>query len=130
MVRSREEIGSLFWKAQKKRGIVLDGREWNSVGERATSGVVRCEKDYNDDTGMRLPTLSNRSQDFKNAMKRRCRNLDGNRCRRLSGLQMLNDDEIVTSVQAESDPVDNETDEDEDNNNEAKVHQMLARFLR
>ncbi|PRD26891.1 UNVERIFIED_CONTAM: hypothetical protein NCL1_36860 [Trichonephila clavipes] len=33
------------------------------------------------------------------------------------GFQMLNDDEIVTSVQEESDPADNETDKDEDNNN-------------
>ncbi|GFY19884.1 uncharacterized protein TNCV_2145771 [Trichonephila clavipes] len=33
------------------------------------------------------------------------------------GFQILNDDEIVTSVQEESDPVDDETDEDEDNNN-------------
>ncbi|GFX96160.1 uncharacterized protein TNCV_2290491 [Trichonephila clavipes] len=32
---------------------------------------------------------------------------------------MLNEDEIVTSVQAESDPVDDETDENEDNNNES-----------
>ncbi|GFV09446.1 hypothetical protein TNCV_3158441 [Trichonephila clavipes] len=32
------------------------------------------------------------------------------------GIQMLNDDEIVTSVQEESNPVDDETDEDEDNN--------------
>ncbi|GFW83931.1 hypothetical protein TNCV_857141 [Trichonephila clavipes] len=32
---------------------------------------------------------------------------------------MLNDDEIVTSVQAESDPIDDETDEDEDNNNQS-----------
>ncbi|GFW57593.1 transposable element Tcb2 transposase [Trichonephila clavipes] len=31
------------------------------------------------------------------------------------GFQMLNDDEIVTSVQEESNPVDDETDEDEDN---------------
>ncbi|GFW86370.1 hypothetical protein TNCV_4331541 [Trichonephila clavipes] len=30
---------------------------------------------------------------------------------------MLNDDEIVTSVQEEFDPVGNEFDEDEDNNN-------------
>ncbi|GFS95325.1 hypothetical protein TNCV_2631291 [Trichonephila clavipes] len=30
---------------------------------------------------------------------------------------MLNDDEIMTSVQAESDPVDDETDGDEDINN-------------
>ncbi|GFS76150.1 uncharacterized protein TNCV_4667241 [Trichonephila clavipes] len=35
------------------------------------------------------------------------------------GYQMLNDDEIVTSVQEESDPVDDETNEDEDNNNES-----------
>ncbi|PRD38677.1 UNVERIFIED_CONTAM: hypothetical protein NCL1_03147 [Trichonephila clavipes] len=33
------------------------------------------------------------------------------------GFQMLNDDEIVTSVQEESDPADDETDEDEDKNN-------------
>ncbi|GFV42309.1 hypothetical protein TNCV_3165401 [Trichonephila clavipes] len=38
---------------------------------------------------------------------------------RLSGFQMLNDVEIVTSVQAESNLVDDETDEDEDNNNES-----------
>ncbi|GFW25632.1 uncharacterized protein TNCV_1308931 [Trichonephila clavipes] len=36
------------------------------------------------------------------------------------GFQMLNDDEIVTSVQEESDPVDDETDEDEDNNESCK----------
>ncbi|PRD38891.1 UNVERIFIED_CONTAM: hypothetical protein NCL1_02662 [Trichonephila clavipes] len=33
-----------------------------------------------------------------------------------TGFQMLNDDEIVTSVQEQSDPVDHETDENEDNN--------------
>ncbi|GFV67800.1 uncharacterized protein TNCV_3546021 [Trichonephila clavipes] len=38
--------------------------------------------------------------------------IDGEDC----GFQMLNDDEIVISVQ-KSDPVDDETDEDEDNNN-------------
>ncbi|GFV60010.1 uncharacterized protein TNCV_1401181 [Trichonephila clavipes] len=36
-----------------------------------------------------------------------------------TGFQMLNNDEIVTSVQEEFDPVDDETDEDEDNNNES-----------
>ncbi|GFV34070.1 hypothetical protein TNCV_3979181 [Trichonephila clavipes] len=35
------------------------------------------------------------------------------------GFQMLNDDEIVTSVQEEFNPVDDETDEDEDNNNKS-----------
>ncbi|GFU80635.1 hypothetical protein TNCV_1549021 [Trichonephila clavipes] len=49
----------------------------------------------------------------------RDRNLDGNRCTRLRGFQMLKDDEIVTSVQAESDPVDDKTDEDEANYNES-----------
>ncbi|GFU90045.1 uncharacterized protein TNCV_2439321 [Trichonephila clavipes] len=43
--------------------------------------------------------------------------------------QMLNDDEIMTSVQEESDPVDNETDEDEDNNESSKFYQMLTCFL-
>ncbi|GFT82059.1 uncharacterized protein TNCV_3909921 [Trichonephila clavipes] len=33
------------------------------------------------------------------------------------GFQMLNNDEIVTSLQEESNPFDDETDEDEDNNN-------------
>ncbi|GFY30912.1 hypothetical protein TNCV_3120721 [Trichonephila clavipes] len=33
------------------------------------------------------------------------------------GFQMLNDDEIVTSVHEESEPVDDEIDEDEDSNN-------------
>ncbi|GFV59293.1 uncharacterized protein TNCV_2340341 [Trichonephila clavipes] len=32
---------------------------------------------------------------------------------------MLNDDEIVTSVQEESDPVDDKTDKDENNKNES-----------
>ncbi|GFT85525.1 uncharacterized protein TNCV_2891831 [Trichonephila clavipes] len=35
------------------------------------------------------------------------------------GFQVLNDDEIVTSVQEESDTVDDETDEDKDINNES-----------
>ncbi|GFV64421.1 hypothetical protein TNCV_955791 [Trichonephila clavipes] len=37
------------------------------------------------------------------------------------GFQMLNDDEIVTSVLEESDPVDDETDEDENNNNNESI---------
>ncbi|PRD27989.1 UNVERIFIED_CONTAM: hypothetical protein NCL1_33772 [Trichonephila clavipes] len=36
------------------------------------------------------------------------------------GFQMLNDDEIVTSVQEESDPVDDETNEDEGNSKNEK----------
>ncbi|GFT17260.1 hypothetical protein TNCV_4805881 [Trichonephila clavipes] len=45
------------------------------------------------------------------------------------GFLMLNDDEIMTSVQEESNPVDDKMDDDEDKNNERrKVHQMLTRF--
>ncbi|GFW41996.1 uncharacterized protein TNCV_7041 [Trichonephila clavipes] len=44
--------------------------------------------------------------------------------------QMLNDDEIVTSVQEESDPADNEMDEDKERTTKvARVHQMLTSFL-
>ncbi|GFU91989.1 hypothetical protein TNCV_192381 [Trichonephila clavipes] len=46
------------------------------------------------------------------------------------GITGLNDDEIGTYVQEESDPIDDET-EDEDNNNEvARVSQGLTCFLR
>ncbi|GFV44257.1 uncharacterized protein TNCV_754651 [Trichonephila clavipes] len=44
------------------------------------------------------------------------------------GFQMLNDDEIVTSI---PDPFDDETDEYKDNTTRvARVHQMLTCFLR
>ncbi|GFW71570.1 hypothetical protein TNCV_2310051 [Trichonephila clavipes] len=47
------------------------------------------------------------------------------------GFQILNDDEVVTSVQEEYDPVDDETDEDEDNTTKvARIHKTLTRFLR
>ncbi|GFV71504.1 uncharacterized protein TNCV_4562561 [Trichonephila clavipes] len=39
----------------------------------------------------------------------------GRRCPIDPKFQMLNDDEIVTSMQEESNPIDDETDEDEDN---------------
>ncbi|GFV31262.1 uncharacterized protein TNCV_1640141 [Trichonephila clavipes] len=42
------------------------------------------------------------------------------------GFQMLNDDEIVTSVQEESDPVDDETDEDEDNKGSSNADAFSA----
>ncbi|GFW16020.1 uncharacterized protein TNCV_4432931 [Trichonephila clavipes] len=45
--------------------------------------------------------------------------------------QMLSDNEIVISMQENSDPVDDEADEDEDINNEnSKGHQMLTPLLR
>ncbi|GFY00683.1 uncharacterized protein TNCV_2140761 [Trichonephila clavipes] len=37
-----------------------------------------------------------------------------------TGFQTLNNDKIVASLQEESDPVDDETHEDEDNNNESR----------
>ncbi|GFX22662.1 hypothetical protein TNCV_2993971 [Trichonephila clavipes] len=47
------------------------------------------------------------------------------------GFKILNDDQIVTPVQKESNPVDDERDEDEGNNNESsKGPSMLTRFLR
>ncbi|PRD35645.1 UNVERIFIED_CONTAM: hypothetical protein NCL1_10920 [Trichonephila clavipes] len=49
-----------------------------------------------------------------------------------TNLEMLNDEEIVTSVQEELDPVYDETDEGEDSNNNesSKDLSMLTRFLR
>ncbi|GFS83087.1 uncharacterized protein TNCV_1287041 [Trichonephila clavipes] len=63
-------------------------------------------------------------------MQLRYREMDGNRRRKLSGFQMLNDDEIVTSVQTESDPVVDETEGDEDNINESSKDSSNAGVLR
>ncbi|GFU59327.1 hypothetical protein TNCV_4198461 [Trichonephila clavipes] len=41
---------------------------------------------------------------------------------------MINNDEIVTSVKAESDPVDDEMDEDEDNNESSKGPSSAGAF--
>ncbi|GFY21213.1 hypothetical protein TNCV_3992571 [Trichonephila clavipes] len=47
------------------------------------------------------------------------------------GFQILNDDEIVASMQEESDPVDDEIHKDEENTTKiARVNQILTRFLR
>ncbi|GFW86713.1 hypothetical protein TNCV_2808681 [Trichonephila clavipes] len=43
--------------------------------------------------------------------------------------QMLNDDEIVTSVHEESDPVDDKVDDDEGNNNNERPSSNLTRRL-
>ncbi|GFW31155.1 uncharacterized protein TNCV_2577371 [Trichonephila clavipes] len=64
-------------------------------------------------TGRRLPTIrgfQECNEDVETWMA-----CDAEDC----GFQMLNDDEIVTSVQEEFDLVDDETDEDEVNNNES-----------
>ncbi|GFU42145.1 uncharacterized protein TNCV_4553591 [Trichonephila clavipes] len=52
-------------------------------------------------------------------MRRRCRNtwMACMRCRRDCGFHMINDDGITISVQKESNPVGDETDEEVDNNN-------------
>ncbi|GFT54226.1 tigger transposable element-derived protein 2 [Trichonephila clavipes] len=44
---------------------------------------LEAKKDFNDDHREEITDFFNQSQDFKNAMKRRCRNLDGMRCRKL-----------------------------------------------
>ncbi|GFX98225.1 hypothetical protein TNCV_4908681 [Trichonephila clavipes] len=78
------------------------------------------EKDYNDDHRdeitdfvQSIPGFQECDEDLETWMV-----IDAEE--RLSGFQMLNDDEIVTSVQAESDPIDDETDEEEDNNESSK----------
>ncbi|GFX40846.1 pro-Pol polyprotein [Trichonephila clavipes] len=43
------------------------------------------------------------------------------------GFQMVNDDEIVTSVQEKSNPIDDETDEDEDNSNNESTNKKTGK---
>ncbi|GFT20571.1 hypothetical protein TNCV_2184001 [Trichonephila clavipes] len=75
--------------------------------------ILKAKKTSMTTTGRRLPFFFNRSLDFKNAMKRDVETsmaCDAEDC----GIQMLKDDEIVNcdSVQEESIPVNDETDED------------------
>ncbi|GFW80849.1 uncharacterized protein TNCV_3779291 [Trichonephila clavipes] len=69
-------------------------------------------------TGMRLPTLSNRSRGFQECDEdvETWMAIDAEDCR----FQMLNVDEVVTSMQGESDPVDDEMDDDNNNNESSK----------
>ncbi|GFY10877.1 hypothetical protein TNCV_1123991 [Trichonephila clavipes] len=78
---------------------------------------LKGEKDYNDDhrdeiTGFvqSIPGFQECDEDRETWMA-----WDAENC----GFQMLNDDGIVTSVQEDSDPVDDETGKDEDNNNDS-----------
>ncbi|GFS61240.1 hypothetical protein TNCV_3104861 [Trichonephila clavipes] len=64
---------------------------------------------------IRKVTVEEKEWDFKNAMKKMY--IPGWHAMQKTEFQMLNDDKIVTSVQEESDPVDDETDEDENNSN-------------
>ncbi|GFW31261.1 uncharacterized protein TNCV_2578421 [Trichonephila clavipes] len=77
-------------------------------------GTAQGEKDFNDEHGeentdfvQSIPGFQECDEDVETWMA--CDAED-------SGFHMLNDHEIVTSVQEKSDPVDDETDEDEGNN--------------
>ncbi|PRD30755.1 UNVERIFIED_CONTAM: hypothetical protein NCL1_25447 [Trichonephila clavipes] len=72
------------------------------------------EKDYNDDHRDEITDFVQSIQGFQECDEdiETWMACDAEDC----GFQILNVDEIVTSVQEESDPVDDETDEDEDNN--------------
>ncbi|GFS60079.1 retrovirus-related Pol polyprotein from transposon opus [Trichonephila clavipes] len=79
---------------------------------------LECEKDYNDDHRDEITDLVQSISEFQECDEdiETWIAIDAEDS---DGFQMLNDDENVISVQAESDPVDDETDEDEDNNNES-----------
>ncbi|GFY31833.1 uncharacterized protein TNCV_4201411 [Trichonephila clavipes] len=97
---------------------------WDSLERQSLKNVwnklwpdLEGEKDFNDvhreeitDLVQLIPGFQECDEDVETWMT-----YDAEDC----GFQMLNDDEIVTSMQEESDPVDDETDEDEDNNNES-----------
>ncbi|GFV67887.1 uncharacterized protein TNCV_926531 [Trichonephila clavipes] len=97
------ETQSLAWHRRFKAGRI-------SCGQSDLEG----EKDFNDDQKEKfidfvqlIPGFQECDEDVETWMA-----CDAEDC----GFQMLNDDEIVTSVQ-ESDPLDDETDEYEGNNN-------------
>ncbi|GFS92924.1 hypothetical protein TNCV_1886021 [Trichonephila clavipes] len=94
-------------------GTSRDFRRWMEI----VSLVPEGEKDYNDDHRDEITDFVQSIQGFQECDEdiETWMACDAEDC----GFQILNVDEIVTSVQEESDPVDDETDEDEDNNIES-----------
>ncbi|GFV33241.1 uncharacterized protein TNCV_3948951 [Trichonephila clavipes] len=81
--------------------------------------VREGENDFNDDHREEITHLVQSIPRFQECVEEDVetwRACDAENC----GFQMLNDDEIVTSMQEEYDPVYDETDEDEDNNESSK----------
>ncbi|GFV35232.1 uncharacterized protein TNCV_620281 [Trichonephila clavipes] len=79
------------------------------------SSLKKAKKDFNDDHREEIIDFVQSIPGFQECDEEYVETwmvCDAKEC----GFQMLNDDEIVTSMQEESDPVDDETDEDEDNN--------------
>ncbi|GFV70735.1 uncharacterized protein TNCV_2022991 [Trichonephila clavipes] len=89
----------------------------SKFGERDVISEGKKKKDFNEDHREEIIDFVQSIPGFQECdadveTRKAC---DAEDC----GFQMLNDDEIVTSVQEESDHVDDKTDEDEDNNNNA-----------
>ncbi|PRD27081.1 UNVERIFIED_CONTAM: hypothetical protein NCL1_36332 [Trichonephila clavipes] len=81
-------------------------------------GVIKAEKDFNDDHRKEITDFVQSIPGFQECGEKYAETwmaCDAEDC----GFQMINNEEIVTSVPEESNPVDDETDEDEDNNNES-----------
>ncbi|GFT69372.1 uncharacterized protein TNCV_4182211 [Trichonephila clavipes] len=113
---------SRAWHHSKRRhrwvgvkGSTLIGRHDPKCPPAKRLRMVREDtegkKHFNDDFVQSIPRFQECDEDVETPGW----HADAEDC----GFQMLNDDKIVTSVQEESDPVDNEMDEDEDNNNES-----------
>ncbi|GFW85656.1 uncharacterized protein TNCV_853061 [Trichonephila clavipes] len=113
-----EETG-VNWKALPRKSVTSK--------RESTAPDLEGEKDFNEDHReeiidfvQSIPGFQECDEDAETWIA-----CDAEDC----GFQMLNDDEIVTYVREEFDSVDDEMEEDEDNNESSKVHQMLMRFL-
>ncbi|GFX35513.1 putative transposable element [Trichonephila clavipes] len=84
---------------------------WTSRLDYIRASRGKGEKDFNDDHREEIiDFVQSRFQECKKEGVETWMSCDAKDC----GFQMLNENEIVTSVQEESDPVDDETDEDEE----------------
>ncbi|GFV31281.1 hypothetical protein TNCV_1640331 [Trichonephila clavipes] len=92
---SRTQTSSRWCDVVARRGV---------PAQMSSSTLVHGSKlrDYNDDDRDEITDFVESIPGFQECNED-LKNLDGNRYRRLSGFKMLKDDEIVTSVQAESD---------------------------
>ncbi|GFX03864.1 hypothetical protein TNCV_4677691 [Trichonephila clavipes] len=118
-----ENVVGLAEKKNMKGACYMLAEVWESLERQSMKNAwnklwpdLEAEKDYNDDHREEITDFVQSIKGFQECDEEDVETwmaCDAEDC----GFQMLNEDEIVTTVQEESHPVDDETDEDEGINN-------------
>ncbi|GFU91214.1 hypothetical protein TNCV_4925441 [Trichonephila clavipes] len=116
----KKVVAAFVEKLNMKDACYMFAKAWDSLERQSLKNSsnklwpdLKGEKDLNADRREVITDFVQSIPGFQECDEQIWMACDAENC----GLQMLNEDEIVTSVQEEFNSVDNETDEDKDNNN-------------